>query len=435
MKILLIYHQKPRAQRKAISSHLESFGKFYDNVHYWNIAFGIPSVIKSCDFDCILFHFTFFIQNINNPFTDKDLDNWKIFSSLKAYKAAIIQDEYINTITICKFLKMAGVQEIFSCLPESLFQEVYPREKTGVQRYHRVLTGYIDEQMIQMFENRTKKHKSRSVDIAYRARKMPYNLGIFGTYKWRLTEIFNKKIKNSPLRIDLSNDPNDFIFGDNWYDFLGNTRTTLGCEGGSSLHDPDGKIKKRVTQYMLDNPAASFSEVEKHCFKGLDEKFPYYALSPRHLEAAVSKTCQVLVEGEYNGILLPNIHYIPVKKDWSNVEIVIDKISDLEYCEQIAEKAYQDLVLTEKYTYKEFVNFIVNRLKEQVIVPKKRKNNHFALTLLKYQIKFPLLFHPISFAKRILIEWVKRLIWFLGIDKYNWFKKLELKLLGSSAVR
>ncbi len=39
MQILLIYHQKPRRQRKAIAAHLQAFGnQDLHQVNYWNIA-------------------------------------------------------------------------------------------------------------------------------------------------------------------------------------------------------------------------------------------------------------------------------------------------------------------------------------------------------------------------------------------------------------
>ena len=55
-----------------------------------------------------------------------------------------------------------------------------------------------------------------------------------------------------------------------------------------------------------------------------DGRLQLFAISPRHLEACATRTCQVLVEGEYSGVLRPGEHYIPVRKDLSNLDDVLE---------------------------------------------------------------------------------------------------------------
>ena len=50
------------------------------------------------------------------------------------------------------------------------------------------------------------------------------------------------------------------------------------------------------------------------------------ALSSRHFEAIGTKTCQVLLEGSYNGILVPEVHYVGVKKD---LTAIVERAYDL----------------------------------------------------------------------------------------------------------
>ena len=54
----------------------------------------------------------------------------------------------------------------------------------------------------------------------------------------------------------------------------------------------------------------------RRCRAGWDS-YAFFAISPRHLEAVVTKTAQVLVEGSYSGVLEPERHYIPVRRDFS----------------------------------------------------------------------------------------------------------------------
>lgn len=435
MKILILYHKKPRAQRKAISGHLEAFGYTTSHqVEYWNIAYGAPNILLECEFDVVIFHFTFFLPNINKKFDDEFIQ-WSVLKNMDSYKVAIVQDEYIHTISLCNFFKEFGVKEIFSCLPETLFQTVYPKEKTGLEYYHTVLTGYIDDQMIKDYGQYAIPHDKRRYDIAYRARKMPYNLGLFGTFKWRLTETFNKYCEGTNFRTNLSNDPQDFLFGEAWYAFVADTRTMLGCEGGASLHDPDGSIRSCCEKIMIEKSNLSFEYVEEHCFKNLDGKFPYFAISPRHFEAAVSKTCQVLIEGHYNGILQPWVHYIPIHKDWSNMNQVLEKIADVDYCEKLAENAYIDLVQSGKFTYSKFIDFVFGNIEKHAALKGSTQRKRNALSKLRFYQKYPFLISPKPYIKAHLTEWVKQIVWTMGWDKKQWFKKIELKIFGHNSVR
>ena len=51
-----------------------------------------------------------------------------------------------------------------------------------------------------------------------------------------------------------------------------------------------------------------------------------FTVTPRHFEAIITKTCQVLLEGHYKGVLVPERHFIPLKPDWSNLEHILEKL-------------------------------------------------------------------------------------------------------------
>jgi hypothetical protein len=428
--ILIIYHQKPRTQRKAIENHLLSFGNAYpDRFMYWNIAYGLPAKLAECNFEAVIFHFTFFIPNITAKF-DGNFKKWHILKKIDAPKSAIVQDEYIHTESLCNFFKEFGIETVFSCLPSSLYEVAYPFEKSGVRNFHTVLTGYIDDEMLANYGQYTIPYENRKYHIGYRARMMPYNLGIFATYKWKLTEVFQKALVHTKFNNSISNDPNDFLFGKSWFEFVANCRFMLGCEGGSSLHDPDGSIKKCCDDYLINNPSARFEEVEEHCFKGKDGTYPYYALSPRHFEAIISKTGQILIEGQYNNILKPDIHYIPIKKDWSNMSEVLKKIEDSENTKAMTERAYSDIIENGKYRYQDFVNYVIANIstKNNII-------NKTSIDQVNFLHKNPFFASPILYSKAMLVEYTKRIVWKTGIDKMHWFKILEFRVLGGNAVR
>ena len=134
-----------------------------------------------------------------------------------------------------------------------------------------------------------------------------------------------------------------------------------GIEGGSSIIDWDGSLYKQVNSYIKANPTASFNEVEASCIPiGKDGEINVVALSPRHLEACATKTCQVLIEGEYNNVLVPGKHYLCLKKDFSNLEQIFLIIKEDKLRAQIVENAFNDIVLSGKFNYQYLVNYIIN---------------------------------------------------------------------------
>jgi hypothetical protein len=157
------------------------------------------------------------------------------------------------------------------------------------------------------------------------------------------------------MRIDISTRPSDTLAGDGWYRFLASCKYTIGVEGGASIHDRGGALKDRTEHFLSEHPDASFDEVEDKCFPGEDGKLAYYAISPRHLEACATRTCQILVEGDYNGILRPNEHYIELRRDLTNLDDVLDMVERDTERERLTHAAYRDVVASGTYTYEHFV--------------------------------------------------------------------------------
>ncbi len=94
-----------------------------------------------------------------------------------------------------------------------------------------------------------------------------------------------------------------------------------------------------------------FEEVYNLFFKN-KPKAPVYtkAISSRHFDAIGTKTVQILFEGKYNNILIPDEHFIALKKDFSNFEEVIIKFKDENYARKIADNAYEFVL--NNHTYK-----------------------------------------------------------------------------------
>ena len=64
----------------------------------------------------------------------------------------------------------------------------------------------------------------------------------------------------------------------------------------------------------------------------------------------------ILYEGNYNQIIEPYVHYIPLKKDFSNIDEVFNIYNDIDKREQIVANAYEHLINSNLFLYTNFIN-------------------------------------------------------------------------------
>ena len=90
--------------------------------------------------------------------------------------------------------------------------------------------------------------------------------------------------------------------------------------------------------------------------------------------------------GEYSGILKPNVHYIELKKDHSNLKDVIDSLYDEDRRMKIVKKAYKDIIDSDKYTYENFVSAFFETIFDEVYSEK--INSLFDLATIRLMASF-----------------------------------------------
>lgn len=360
-KILVVFfHNLGFPLRKTNEQMVYCFERYSNHkVFFLNLARGVPSELLKVDFDLIIFHDLLlckrslprrfgYIRKISQP-----------LKKLKGYRIATVQDEFTQTTILNSFINEFEIQHIFSVSPPSEWEKIYPDIDRRKVKIDFGLTGYLDEAMIERVDTLSREIETRTIDIGYRAANIQHALGFIGYLKVKITDVFKEASKGTGLVVDVSNEPKDTILGENWYKFLLSCKYTLGVESGASILDHDGSIEERVSRYLKQNPHASFDEVAKECFSGRDGELKLQVMGPRHLEACVTKTCQILTEGDYNGILKPYIHYIPVKKDFSNVKEVLEIVKKDELRSQIVERAYSDFVASKRFSFKSYVSHVL----------------------------------------------------------------------------
>ena len=365
MKVLVLYQLHSANDRNTISEHLNSYRRYSDHhFHYYNVYKEIPKYLVNQKYDIIIFHYSFLAGGrfLEDPYVwNKKI---KLADKLSGIKIAFPQDEYDRSDRLCKFFDDCGINIVYSCYPNNQGIDLAYRKNIDTNiEFKQTWTGFVDDKTKNNIFQDIKPLRDRKIDIGYRARKLPAYFGRHGQLKFELVNIFTEFLKDTDLVYDINNtnnhfndeDKNQVKMGDSWLEFLLNCKAFIGCEGGSSLLDFDGDIKKKVLSYNEKFPDASFDEIEKNCFPGQDFNIEGYMLSPRHFECATTKTLQILVEGYYGNVFKPNIHYIELKRDFSNISEVVEKLKDVDYCQKIVDKAYEDIVQSGLYTYRKYV--------------------------------------------------------------------------------
>lgn len=145
-----------------------------------------------------------------------------------------------------------------------------------------------------------------------------------------------------------------------WAAFLRGTRAIVGAESGTYYLNDRGGVLTAARDYNLNgNRAASFEDVFERFFAGLP-RISGKCISSRHFEPIGTMTAQVLLEGEYNGVLAADEHYIAVRKDLSNVDDALRRLHDEDFRREMVTRTYE--YVRENHTYHHRVDRLVREL-------------------------------------------------------------------------
>lgn len=351
MKFLL-YCDKPVIGTNAntILDHINSFQKYssfdFEMVSSRN---GLPEDINLNVYDALIIHWSLtLITTAHLPESYIPLKDQQKIRKYSGLKILFIQDEYRRVNYICDKINYLKINLLFSCTPLNIATEIYKSLKPDIQIYE-TLTGYLPENI----NFKTKPHLDREIDVFYRGRKLPFWLGSFAQEKYLIGVKFKRYSVDTDLKIDISSDEKCRIYGKEWIDTLNNSRTTLGTESGASIVDYTGDIERDIAIHKYYKPQDKFKDLG-HLIS-TDNKLSIKVISPRIFEAISTKTTLVLFPGNYSNILSEGDHFIKLEKNFSNFDQVIDKIKDKQYTERIANKAYEYVYGSGKFTYKAFI--------------------------------------------------------------------------------
>lgn len=300
----------------------------------------------------ILFEYDYIVllhSTNSNSFTLPKLYRLGCLNFRKAKIIYFVGNEYKLMPEKINFAKINNIEYIVSQLPQDTAEWLYAKTNSKIISLPHALNCNIFKP--------TKSFEERSIDIGNRSYEYPWYLGDVDRIK---TFDFLDKL-NFNLILDISTDPSKRFKREEWANFLNNCKFTIASEAGSSYLERDDKTRNLVNEYINKNPYSNFENIYENFFQNYKgESINGKCISSRHFDAVGTKTCQILLEGRYNDILEPNIHYLELKKDFSNINEVIEKMKNPIHIKEIVDNAYEYVI--NNHTHKHRIKYLFSEV-------------------------------------------------------------------------
>lgn len=255
--------------------------------------------------------------------------------------AYFIGNEYKLMPEKMRFCDRLGLSLLVTMNPSPAAQALY-RKRLGCQVVC-IPSGGLDPDVF----SPTRDWTDRDIDIGYRSADAPLYLG--HDERRRIAAAFLERAPATGFSVDVSLDPARRLAGRAWADFLNGCRSQIGTEAGGDYFELTDETRLNVNAYLREHPGAGMAEIFERFFRGYRDAVPVRTISGRHVEAAGTKTVQILFEGHYSGYLQPDVHYIPVAKDLNDADEALRKLRDRAYCAKLVENAYEVAVAALTY--------------------------------------------------------------------------------------
>jgi hypothetical protein len=195
----------------------------------------------------------------------------------------------------------------------------------------------------------------RPVDIGFRGDAYRFSLG--DVERTNLIALFKNRGTEWGLVTDI-----EFVryHRSKWTTFLNASKGIIGAESGTYYLEKDDRTQLAVETYLRQVPHATFDDVYTRFFRAYRNPVSGKAISSRHFEPIGTKTCQVLLEGHYNGILRADEHYICIKKNFTNVGEAIARLKDETYRQQLVERTFSYVM--DQHTYRHRVENLLGAM-------------------------------------------------------------------------
>jgi glycosyltransferase involved in cell wall biosynthesis len=348
-KILILYSANS-VYTATVQEHLAGFARYSrHDVFFADAVNGAPFYYDMALFDVVVMHYS--VRLTLDDYISPHIVQALALSG--TYKILFIQDEYENTERTRRWMDQIGFHTVYTCVPTGQIGQVYPFDRFPGTQFMPNLTGYVPESL----EQRTglKPLAERPIVLGYRGRELPFSYGDLAREKLEIGQKMQAICAARAIPHDIEWHDKKRIYGAAWYDFIANCRAVLGTESGCNVFDFDGDLQTKIDAALQQDPTLTYDALHARFIADRDGLIKMNQVSPRVFEAIALRTALVLYEGTYSGVVQPMTHYLPLKKDLSNVDWVLEKLQDLPFLTAMTERAYRDVIQSQRYSYQVFI--------------------------------------------------------------------------------
>jgi hypothetical protein len=270
-------------------------------------------------------------------------------------KILTLQDEHGNVEAQREWIRLADASLVITMCREPLLHKLYPMSDFGHVQFLSALPGYVPERLEQLV---LPAYGQRPTDIAYRGRYQGFGTGALGLDKHRIGELLREGLRDSGLRIDIDPLGERRVTGSGWDSLLQSSKACVAVESGSSLIDWDGSLTSKLHHFQRRHPRATFSDVTSRVIGDRDWDNIYTAASPRIFEYAANGCMLLLTEGLHSGVVEPWRHYVPIRRDCSNLDEIVSAVRDPNLWQRMTETAREELIESGRYSWRAYAGSI-----------------------------------------------------------------------------
>jgi hypothetical protein len=341
MRVALLYAQQ-KVQIPTVRDHLDSIKRYSKHrIDLVPAAYDAPFTPLN-KYDAVILHYGIRLcyHNSLSPRFVIPLVNYG------GRKLTFRQDEHEAVAQNWQWMKLLGVDTVFTCLPETAREWIYPMRILPNVRFVEVLTGYVSEYFANM---KPAPLKDRKTVLGYRAQQLPASYGQLGKEKFRIGAHMRQACEARKIPADIKLGAKHSIYGDKWAAFLQSCRSFLVAEGGASIIDWANVYRGMTRETQWDK---AYDSLALDRFEQPD--LGIAKLSPKIFECAATGTAIVAHPGNYSGVMKPE-HCVTLEKNFSNVNKVCEILQDDKRLCEITSCARADLIESGKYDYHHMV--------------------------------------------------------------------------------
>ena len=347
---LVLYNER-ETFTGTLYEHLSAFARYSQARVFFAHQLDNEPVSDFALFDTVVIHYS-----VRLPFNQIAEETAQALEGFAGLKVLFIQDEYDHTHRAWYWMKRLGIHLVFSSVPAESLTKVYPPDQLPGIRFVSNLTGYAPDGLAAVPAQPPP--SERPLKIGYRGRPLPIRYGALGREKVEIGRMVKAYCESAGIAHDIEWAESARLYGDAWTEFIASCRAMLGTESGSNVFDWDGTLPGRIVEYKQRHPGVSDDDLYTALIAPLDHPGLMNQVSARVFEAIACRTPLVLFEGRYSGVVIPDRHFIPLRKDGSNLPEIVERLKDGRELDAMTERAYDEVLRTGRYGHEAFVRMV-----------------------------------------------------------------------------